>query len=291
MGTSVASAGDVNGDGYADVIVGAPEMDLSAGGIQDGGAAYVFLGSPSGIADDSLGAAVGLEFPAQTDASRGTSVASAGDVNGDGYADVVMGAAGWDAGQIDEGVAFVYQGNSSGRPARARQLRGDGSGTPVQPGGASYDADAVVIELVARSPRGRERAKLEVEICPAGEQFGDAACTTKLSASWIDLGTTGVTFSETLTDLTPGMLYSWRARAHYVPYSSTHAGITPMARIGPWFRLAGRATPGDVRVIPEPDAVLSLAGGITLLAALARLRPARRSDHSLRCEPSNKAQT
>src|SRR5262249_36426214 len=46
LGLSVASAGDVNGDGYADVIVGAPVYD---NGETDEGAAFVFLGGPSGI--------------------------------------------------------------------------------------------------------------------------------------------------------------------------------------------------------------------------------------------------
>src|SRR5438045_1615034 len=75
LGTSVSSAGDVNGDGYADLIVGADHSD--AGGA-DAGRAYVYFGGPGAdaVADLTLtGAAAGDLF--------GHSVASAGDVNGD----------------------------------------------------------------------------------------------------------------------------------------------------------------------------------------------------------------
>jgi hypothetical protein len=75
----VSSAGDVNGDGYADVIVGARYY---AGE----GAAFVFLGSASGIGDRVASSAhVRLEA-GQEGAQFGSSVSSAGDVNGDGYA-------------------------------------------------------------------------------------------------------------------------------------------------------------------------------------------------------------
>jgi hypothetical protein len=94
FGTSVASAGDVNGDGYADVIVGAP----------GGGSAYVFLGgSPvfRGAPQVLVGTAGAGSF--------GSSVAGAGDVNGDGYADVVVGAAN---GSMP--YAFLFLGSASG---------------------------------------------------------------------------------------------------------------------------------------------------------------------------------
>jgi FG-GAP repeat/FG-GAP-like repeat len=80
LGAALASAGDVNGDGFADLVVGAPYA-----GPNESGNVYVYLGGPHGLyatpiplfADGSYGSAFG------------TSVASAGDVNGDGYADVV----------------------------------------------------------------------------------------------------------------------------------------------------------------------------------------------------------
>ena len=102
-GNSVASAGDVNGDGYADVIVGAWASDTPAGG--DAGRAYVYFGGPG--ADDEpdltlLGEFFGDNF--------GTSVASAGDVNGDGFGDMIVGAWRYLGGAAQTGRAYVFYG-------------------------------------------------------------------------------------------------------------------------------------------------------------------------------------
>ncbi|MBI5528387.1 MAG: FG-GAP repeat protein, partial [Deltaproteobacteria bacterium] len=110
FGYSVASAGDVNGDGYADVLVGAPFYD---NGETDEGRVYLFLGSASGLATTPAWTAEGN----QAGARFGTSIASAGDVDGDGDSDVIIGAPYFDNGQADEGMAFVYQGTPGGLSA------------------------------------------------------------------------------------------------------------------------------------------------------------------------------
>ncbi len=111
LGYSVAAAGDVNGDGYDDVIVGARDYDA---GEWNEGAAFVFLGSASGIADGDPGTAAAQLESDQGNAKLGSSVAGGGDVNGDGYDDVIVGAEGYNAGESDEGAAFVFLGSASG---------------------------------------------------------------------------------------------------------------------------------------------------------------------------------
>ena len=106
LGYSVATAGDVNGDGYADVIVGAPRHDS---GQTDEGRAFLYLGSASGLVSSTWAAESD-----QVGAAFGHSVAPAGDINGDGYADVVIGCHRYDAGLTDQGRAFVYFGSASG---------------------------------------------------------------------------------------------------------------------------------------------------------------------------------
>ena len=99
----MATAGDVNGDGYADVVVGARGYSSSTG------RAYVYLGGPGGLATT---AATTLTGEATSD-YFGCSVATAGDVNGDGYADVVVGARGY-SGQHRAGVRVSGWGGASG---------------------------------------------------------------------------------------------------------------------------------------------------------------------------------
>ncbi|NOZ78472.1 MAG: hypothetical protein GXP48_04685, partial [Acidobacteria bacterium] len=112
FGSSVSSAGDVNGDGYVDVIVGATHYD---NGETDEGRAYVFLGSATGL---STTAAWTAESD-QANARFGSSVSSAGDVNGDGYADVIVGALYYNGGEEYEGRAYVYHGSASGLSSTA----------------------------------------------------------------------------------------------------------------------------------------------------------------------------
>jgi hypothetical protein len=104
FGHSVATAGDVNGDGFDDVIVGADGFDGGEG------KAFAYYGSASGLSTTADWTATS----GQLDAAFGGSVGSAGDANGDGYDDVVVGALYWGDDQVSEGAAFVYQGSASG---------------------------------------------------------------------------------------------------------------------------------------------------------------------------------
>jgi len=110
FGYAVGTAGDVNGDGYSDVIIGTPGWD---NGQTDEGRAYVYCGSVAGLAV-SPGWTVESD---QAGAALGRSVGTAGDVNGDGYSDVIVGAPYYSNGQMNEGRAFVYHGSAGGPAA------------------------------------------------------------------------------------------------------------------------------------------------------------------------------
>ncbi len=109
-GNSVSSAGDVNGDGFDDVIVGAARAD-------NGGRAYVIYGGATGTNIDLSTLTSEQGFIIQGDSSgddAGTSVSSAGDVNGDGFDDLIVGAPSGDDGGVSAGEAYVIFGGATG---------------------------------------------------------------------------------------------------------------------------------------------------------------------------------
>ena len=103
----MASAGDVNNDGYDDIIVGAPKNDF---GNNNEGLVSVYYGHDSHID----------EYPDwriegnQDNVMLGFSVASAEDVNGDGYDDILVGSPFYSNNQIFEGRTIIYRGAASG---------------------------------------------------------------------------------------------------------------------------------------------------------------------------------
>jgi VCBS repeat-containing protein len=122
-GSSVSAAGDVNGDGFVDLIVGAP---FGNDGGSNAGEAYVVFGKAAGLGtvDGSGRAMLDLTslspadgFVIQDDVTgdnAGWSVSAAGDINGDGFADVIIGAPGGDDGGNYAGEAYVVFGGASG---------------------------------------------------------------------------------------------------------------------------------------------------------------------------------
>jgi hypothetical protein len=268
MGNAVAGAGDVNGDGYADVIVGARLYDA---GETDEGAAFVFPGRAEGIADGNPATAAAQLESDQAGANMGNAVAGAGDVNGDGCADVIVGARNYGSG-----IALVFLGNGEGRPVRPEQLRGDTSGKAVQPWGAAWSETSFVVEMTATHPEGRGRVKLELEACPSGVAFGDESCTRELGANWSDVTATpgAVRLAGMLTGLDAQTLYRWRARVFHAPYTVTQSGITPppSPAHGPWKRISAQAVEADIRTLPEPGGGVLLVAGLACLVGLGRRR-------------------
>ena len=108
-GSSVSAARDFNGDGLADILLGAPGAD---GGAADAGAAYLFLGPVTGTL--SAAAADLVLYGASSGDGAGYSVAPAGDFDGDGFDDVLVGAWSSDAGGADAGAAYLVRGPTAG---------------------------------------------------------------------------------------------------------------------------------------------------------------------------------
>jgi hypothetical protein len=126
FGFSVASAGDVDHDGFGDVLVGAPGH--SNGANQPRGRVFLYRGSATGL----LRSAATVLLPIATSGSDprfGESVAGLGDINGDGFGDVAIGAPHYQNGRFREGAVFVYLGSSTGLVATVhRMYESDSSG-------------------------------------------------------------------------------------------------------------------------------------------------------------------
>jgi hypothetical protein len=207
FGASVASAGDVNGDGYSDVVVGGYNY---FDGTSAYGRAFVYLGSASGLSTAYTWTG-GMIQPSDDYAG---SVASAGDVNGDGYADVVIGAPGTDNSVLDAGRAYLYYGGGGdGLERIPRQARTNGV-TLIARGGKSDSETGFRVRVLGRTPAGRGKVRLQWEVKPLGTLFNNSglgASTLALTNSPGGMGSVR-DFNESVSGLSEGTFYHWRAR-------------------------------------------------------------------------------
>ena len=107
LGTKVSIIGDINGDGYDDFAAGIPYRESPT---IDEGMIMIFFGSPTGPA-----ATPSFSIEADQDyAYLGLEIEPAGDVNNDGYDDMIVGIPNYDVSCTDNGVAYVFFGAADG---------------------------------------------------------------------------------------------------------------------------------------------------------------------------------
>ncbi len=138
FGNSVAAAGDVNGDGFADVIVGAP-WDGNNGA--KSGSARVLSGKNGATLWAWNGDSAGDEF--------GIAVAGAGDVDQDGFADLVVGAHLDDVAGADTGTGFVFSGKTGALLFSAHGAQPDDSLGAAVAGAGDLDHDGFADVVIA----------------------------------------------------------------------------------------------------------------------------------------------
>jgi hypothetical protein len=224
FGTSVSTSGDVNGDGYSDVIVGSPYLGNGQG---DEGRTYVYLGSATGLSVTENW----YTESNQSSAIYGFSVSAAGDVNGDGFSDLIIGSPYFDNGQSNEGKAFAFYGNGNGANAKVQQFKPT-SGLPVSAGNLTGKDGQVKLQILGRSPYGRSKGKMIYELKTNGNSFSGNPITNSVSGTGVgtfsDLLLTGKNLPVDLSGLILNKEYTWRARVQYKLTSN------PYQKYGPW---------------------------------------------------------
>jgi hypothetical protein len=247
----------VNNDGFSDVIVGSIYYN---GDQFDEGRLSLFSGSVAGLSTTAAW------FAEQNQALSGFgwSVSAAGDVGGDGFSDIVVGA----PTSTSPGRAFLYYGNEGdGTDRNPRQVRTDDSG-PIGPLGVSDSPTAFRLSARGRTAVGRGRVQLQFEVKPLGVPFDGTDLVTgpvfDTGAPVENLGSF-VPLTELASGLTPDTPYRWRLRVHA---KSLFIPLTP------WLTLpCNNLTETDLRTASATTAISSAEAPAAERMMLEPVRP------------------
>ena len=242
MGHSVDSAGDTNGDGYADVIFGAP---FYTNGESEEGLVRLYTGSAVGLDSVAAWSAEGDE----AGSLFGWSTAAAGDVNGDGYGDLIVGAPESSNGESSEGRAFMYYGTHAAGFLLPQQRQADDL-SALGLRGASTETDEFRLSMFGRTPFGMGEVKLQWEVKTVGTPFDGtpSGSSTAWTSTVLPTEPPAEVLSDPVLGLTPGMAYHWRARLLYNPAQF------PLQQHGRWVTPPdGSWEEGDLRLWAEID--------------------------------------
>jgi hypothetical protein len=133
FGSSVANIGDLNGDGFGDLAVGATQGGSGAGSVADRGSVDILFLNASGGVISSTKIASGLNGgpTLADDDAFGVSVAHLGDINGDGVSDLAVGAGGDDTSGTDRGAVHILFLNTDGTVSSSLKIASGQNGGPA----------------------------------------------------------------------------------------------------------------------------------------------------------------
>lgn len=185
-GFSIAGSADINGDGLGEILIGAPGVDI--GVRTDAGAAYVAFGqsTPGGLDLNDLFTANGGGYAIRGQLAgdaAGYTVLSVGDMNGDGRADMLVGAPGQDAGGVDAGAAYVVWGRTAASNVLLNNVAAGTGGFKII-GAAAGEAVGEEMAVLA-DQNGDGRAEILI-----GAQMSDSVYVVngKATGATVDLG-------------------------------------------------------------------------------------------------------
>lgn len=221
FGHVVSSAGDVNGDGYSDLLIGS-----WAGGMNGRDGAYLYLGGSAGLALTPEVSFAPLT-PAEVFGASGTGI---GDVNSDGFSDILIGAYG--AASI-AGASYLYYGNKHPGVNNNLRLYNADLLTPIQQSNMA-DPNLFGAGLFAKSFLGRQKGKLVWETVRNGNPFSGNPITnstafTTQQVSYVDLGLNGTELKNQIAKMVPTKATYVRARVKFNPATAITGQV-----YGPW---------------------------------------------------------